>query len=504
MNAVALRVLLAEDNEDDAHLLVMELQRAGYLVVSERVDSAAEMAAMLDQREWDIVIADYSMPSFSGLDALTLVKDRRLDVPFIIVSGTIGEDVAVAAMKAGAHDYLIKDNLARLAPAVERELREAAERRQLRRAEAELRDSEDRYRRLVVSSPEAIFVIVVRRIAYVNEAGVRLFGAARADELTGRPILDLVQPDSRGTLEERFSCAERGETTGTVEGVFQKLDGSQVDVEVSVAPFVLEGEQAAQAFVRDVSERKRSAKALREANIRLQSLSGRMLEVQENERRHIAHELHDEIGQALTAVKLHLQAAQKRGVADGQQRLDECVAITDHALDQVRNLSLNLRPSQLDDLGLFAALRWHIGRQAAASGLDAHFEPDELAERLDPRLETACFRVVQEALTNVVRHARARSVWIRVKREGNALFVSVKDDGVGFDVSGALSNAIVRGSLGLLGMEERVTLAGGSLRFNSTPGQGAEVAAQFPLRFAKPRTRRTQRTIHGADSSHSG
>jgi DNA-binding NtrC family response regulator len=147
MNAVALRVLLAEDNEDDAHLLVMELQRAGYLVVSERVDSAAEMAAMLDQREWDIVIADYSMPSFSGMDALTLVKDRRLDVPFIIVSGTIGEDVAVAAMKAGAHDYLIKDNLARLAPAAERELREAAERRQLRRAEAELRNSEDRYRR---------------------------------------------------------------------------------------------------------------------------------------------------------------------------------------------------------------------------------------------------------------------------------------------------------------------------------------------------------------------
>jgi signal transduction histidine kinase len=375
-----LRVLLVEDSEDDAALALAELRRAGYDPVSERVYSAQALKAALGREEWDLVIADYSMPSFTGLEALNLVRAAGLDLPFVVVSGTIGEDVAVAAMKAGAHDYLIKDRLARLAPAVERELREAAERRERRRVESALRESEDRYRN-----------------------------------------------------------------------------------------------------------------ALQDANLRLQSLSNRMLEVQEGERRHIARELHDEIGQALTAVKLHLQAALRRGGPEAKQPLEECVLITDQALEQVRNLSLNLRPSQLDDLGLVAALRWHVTRQAAVSGLSAEFGADELDERLEPALETACFRFVQEAMTNIVRHAGARHVWIEARRQGDRLRVSVRDDGKGFDVGAAMREAIARGSLGLLGMQERVGLAGGRLNVSSRPGEGTSIVAEFPLRFAPPRARRVRR-----------
>src|ERR671939_1135572 len=142
-----LRVLLVEDSEDDALLLVRMLRRGGYDPVWERVDSPAAMEAALDGGSWDLIISDHSMPGFSSLAALGLLRRKGfVDLPFIIVSGRIGEDAAVSAMKAGAHDYLMKDNLVRLNSAIERELREAEVRRERRRAEQERRKAEEKYR----------------------------------------------------------------------------------------------------------------------------------------------------------------------------------------------------------------------------------------------------------------------------------------------------------------------------------------------------------------------
>src|ERR1043166_9825700 len=135
----SLQVLIVEDSENDALLLQLEAQRAGYRPVCHRVDTAAAMSAALARQRWDLVIADYVMPLFNGLDALALVREMGLDQPFIIVSGHITEDTAVAAMKAGAHDYVMKDKLARLGPAVERELREAEIRRQRKRIDETLK-----------------------------------------------------------------------------------------------------------------------------------------------------------------------------------------------------------------------------------------------------------------------------------------------------------------------------------------------------------------------------
>ncbi len=143
-----LRVLLVEDSEDDARLLVRRLRQGGCEPVFERVDGAAAYSAQLEEKNWDIVLSDYSMPAFTALDALRLLKEKGLDLPFIIVSGAIGEETAVAAMKAGAHDYVMKDNLARLIPAIERELREVKGRRMGRQAEEALRESEKINRRL--------------------------------------------------------------------------------------------------------------------------------------------------------------------------------------------------------------------------------------------------------------------------------------------------------------------------------------------------------------------
>jgi signal transduction histidine kinase len=149
----------------------------------------------------------------------------------------------------------------------------------------------------------------------------------------------------------------------------------------------------------------------------------------------------------------------------------------------VHDLSLNLRPSLLDDLGLEPALRWYTQRQASVGGLEASFHADPLDGRLDPIIETECFRVAQEALTNVVRHSQATQVAVELRRNDGELRLSVRDDGVGFDVAERRADAMRGTSLGLLSMEERATLAGGGLQYISKPGQGTEVRAWFPIRW---------------------
>src|SRR2546425_1177722 len=141
-----LRILVVEDSENDTLLLLRELRRGGYDPTFERVDTPVAMSAALDRESWDIVVADFSMPQFNALAALELLKKKAIDLPFIIVSGTIGEEVAVQAMKNGAQDYIMKGKLARLVPAIERELREAVERRERKRAERALREDEEQFR----------------------------------------------------------------------------------------------------------------------------------------------------------------------------------------------------------------------------------------------------------------------------------------------------------------------------------------------------------------------
>ena len=226
---------------------------------------------------------------------------------------------------------------------------------------------------------------------------------------------------------------------------------------------------------------------LRRGEERLRLLSRRLVEGQEAERRRIARELHDEIGQSLTGLKLTLQALHRS--CDGPEMklpLQEALETVDRILRQTRDLSLSLRPSLLDDLGLVPALRWYVDRVAQQAGFVAHFAADPFETRLPPAVETACFRVAQEALTNVVRHAQARRVYVEVRRRDGELSLVVRDDGVGFDVEAALEGVAHGVSLGLLSMQERVRLIGGRLEIESVIGKGAEVRAVFPIPSPSP------------------
>jgi len=215
---------------------------------------------------------------------------------------------------------------------------------------------------------------------------------------------------------------------------------------------------------------------LRASQERYRSLSRRLLEMQEHERASLARELHDQLGQSLVGVSLILEKIKGDLPPASRAKVPESRRVIEQMLEQVRTLAFELRPSALDDLGLVAALRSLVARHGERAGIPASFTATPTDLRAPAEIETTCFRIVQEALTNVARHARARHVEVTLAMTGDALGVAVRDDGVGFDV-----DKRPRSSLGLVGMSERAELVGGQLEIESAPGAGTTLRARFPL-----------------------
>ena len=338
----------------------------------------------------------------------------------------------------------------------------------------ELQDNEERYRTLVEWSPEGIAVHQDDRLVYVNPAGAAIVGAASAQEMVGRSLLDFIDPMSRDDVRRMIErILDHGVPSPLAERRFVRLDGAVIDVETKAGPITIRGTPAVQVVMRDVTARKQAEADLRDSRQQLRILSAKVLAAQETERRRIAHELHDELGQALTAIKINLQAEEQLSHAGGEGLQADNIRIVESALQQVRSLALALRPSMLDDLGLVPALRWLIEQTGSRHGLQMELLAPQHLRRLPPDLETAVFRIVQEALTNIVRHAQARHVHIDIRFESpDQLQVQVRDDGVGFDVAAMRRRASEGNSIGVLGMQERAMLVGGQLTITSAPGQG--------------------------------
>ena len=349
---------------------------------------------------------------------------------------------------------------------------------------------EGRYRMLFERSPLPMWVSDTETLRFlaVNDAAVSLYGYERAAFLAMSP-LDIRSPDDRGAFRG-FLGREGG---SVLTGMFRhrRKSGEAIDIDAVGHLVSWRGRDARLVMVNDITERLRTQQTLERLNRelelsheRLRALSRRLFEVQEDERRRLARDLHDDVGQALTALKIQLESLARPGELAGRARFEECIDTVQHTLERVRQLSLSLRPPQLDDLGLAAALRSHLDRQARVAGLRAHFEADDTLPELAPDTETACFRVAQEAINNVLRHARARNLWVRLSTGSGRLAISVRDDGHGFDLDEVRERSAGAGSLGLLGMEERMALAGGAFELRSAPGQGTQLVATFPLATA--------------------
>ena len=260
-----LRVLIIEDSEDDLDLLVRELRRNGFEPDYQCVKTADGLIAMLDRQQWDIIICDYSMPGFSGTQALSIVRSRGFEAPFIFVSGTIGEDVAVSAMRAGAQDYVIKGNLKRLGPAIERELRESDLRRERARAEAERHLAEDRFRQILMIAADAIIVFDEdRRIIIFNQGAEAIFDY-RADEVMGQlvDVLLSAAASARKIIDELASLLVAGQKTNqfySVTGL--RKNGDEFSAEFTASVLIENGKMMFTAIIRDISDRIRAEQRL--------------------------------------------------------------------------------------------------------------------------------------------------------------------------------------------------------------------------------------------------
>ncbi len=349
-------------------------------------------------------------------------------------------------------------------------------------AEVERRTAaEERHWTLLESAPDGMVVCdATGRIAFANAQAEALFGIPRA-ELIGRNVEVLIPGRLRDLhVDHRTNYLRAPRLRPMGAGLplhGRRSDGSEFPVEISLSPVLTKSGTLVIAAIRDITERRRAETIVREYADRLESLSRQLLTAQESERRMMARELHDEIGQSLTALKLALSSSRERLATSA---LDESVELTERVLQQVRELSLDLRPALLDDLGLLPAIRWLVDRQARRAGWTVRIDAADLQHGLPAEVEIAGFRIVQEALTNVMRHAGARHVAVSVQQTDAGLTLTIQDDGCGMDVGKAHSRALRGSSMGLLGMEERVSLLGGHLTIESQPGAGTTVRASIP------------------------
>ncbi|HRW46510.1 MAG: PAS domain S-box protein [Caldilineaceae bacterium] len=341
-----------------------------------------------------------------------------------------------------------------------------------------LRESEERYRQLLEVSPVGVAVHAGGTLVFTNPAGATLLGASTPEDLIGTPITRIIHPANLAAAAARIGRMMAGETgLYPVEDRYVRLDGQEIDVEVMAVSLAYEGKPAVQVIVQDITERKRAEEELRLSRDRLAQLSLRLVEAQESERRAIGRELHDQFGQMLTAMKITLDIAAQLPPDAAARKIAQAQELAGDLLSRVSRLSMELRPAMLDDLGLVPALVWLINRFQQQAGIDVTFKHSGVeGRRFAPVIETTAFRIVQEALTNIARHAQAMHAGIRVSSPDGWLEIEIDDNGVGFDPKEALANR-----RGLTGMRERALLVNGTFAIESSPGQGTHKLIRLPI-----------------------
>jgi PAS domain S-box-containing protein len=354
-----------------------------------------------------------------------------------------------------------------------------------------LRENEERYRLLASSVTDGLWTskwdqYMNVRITYLTDSIANIIGYD-SNEVVPKTLEQILTPSSveRGVNAIREQLAienKRGidpNRSWTMEIEMYHKRGGTIWAEATTAFLRDKNGRPIGTFgvTRNITERKRYEAKLR-------SLSSRLVEVQEAERRHIARELHDQIGQSLTGLRLLLEMIPDQPSQNVRASINEAQALINDLTDRVKDLSLELRPSMLDDLGLMPTLLRHFEQYKAQTHVSVNFKQRGIERRFAPDLETAVFRIVQEGLTNVARHANVSTADVRIVVSRSKLKVQIEDRGTGFDAQILSARSTANG---IAGMQERASLLGGRLVVNSIPGVGTQLMAEFPLRSYRSR-----------------
>ncbi|HEY9380166.1 MAG TPA: response regulator [Burkholderiales bacterium] len=484
-----LRVLVVEDSEFDYELLLVALSRARYAVTAQRVEDEPAMREALSNQRWDLIISDHRLPTFSAHAALRTLQSCGHDVPFIIVSGAIGEDVAVEAMQSGADDYILKDRLARLIPAIERSMKAAEARVRQRAAEAALRESEARLRAIAGNLPGMLFRMhtdeegLQLSFTYASEAAHTLFGLAPQVFLDDAQSLHrLIVDTERARFDAALGYAALARNRLCWEGraMAQDQNGERMLRWIQIEASPRAGEAPGivwDGLISDISALKQAQGDLYSSRDELRRLSGHLERVKEQERARIAREIHDDIGGTLTGLRADLAWIKKRYAGDPgmAEKLESMSTLLDSTMQASVRIARDLRPPILD-FGFAAAIEWQALDFQKRTGVQCRCRcAQEIT--LDADRATAVFRIFQELLTNIAKHAHAAHVEVVLRTDKSLLHLEVDDDGVG--LSEADRNK--RDSYGIRGMIERARELNGRLVFHRPLRGGTRALLELPV-----------------------
>ena len=450
-------ILVVDDGPKNIKLMEGILVPAGYTVIS--AGNGATALQLAQEALPDLILLDVMMPGMDGFAVCQKLKDneKTRHLPVIFVTARSDMEAETRCFAIGAVDFITKPvNMPVVLARVKMHLALERQRRSL----------EGMFEDVIEFAPDA-FVLTDTHgtVLRINRQAERLFGYLRED-VVGLTVAVLMP--SRLTAGTSLVCLRR--------------DGSEFPADINVSPLQTHQGSMVMAVVRDVTDRQRAARSLAESRRQLRQLVTQNEAVREVERKHLAREVHDELGQLLTGLRMEMSllemhfGAQNPGLIE---RVQGTKSLLDRAIQGVRHVVTNLRPTALD-MGLIAALESVCSEFSQRTGIVCAFNSSELSVDLDEARAVVVFRIVQESLTNVKRHAGASRVSVNLGRDGNRLGVEVRDNGQGFDPLAAASVT----SFGLLGMRERAHGLGGRVDIISAPGQGVVVGLSIPLDVA--------------------
>ena len=487
MTAKNLRVLLVEASSDDALRTLAKLKQNGYTVEYLRVDEAEAMRQALGNKDWDVVLCSYDVGGFCGLDALRLMQAENISLPFLFLSYDQREESIIQAIQAGADSFIFKDNLNFLASAIEHSLREARLRRERNEAHLALLNYQARLHSFISNLPGMACQILldaqgILSFPYVSEGGRSLLGFDPLDLKQNSGLFqNILYPNDRASFQQSMRASADKLTLWNWEGrIVMAKNGKIKWVNMRCTPRKLDnGDVLWEGFITNISQSKFAGIGLKQSQEQLRELSSHIQDAREQERLHIAREIHDDMGGTLTAIKIDTAWLIERLDTQSPELLAKAKGIeslVDRCMKSANNILHSLRPSVLDSFGLIAAIEMEGEEFEKRTGISCPINQVDEGAEISPDASIALFRIFQEALTNIIKHAKASEVTIDIANRKEGLDLVISDNGCGLK---EVDRQKPR-SFGLRGIQERVAHFNGKVLISSQPGKGTTIQVHVP------------------------